>query len=73
MPEGRTGLKREELEKVCGQLAREVIVPLVPPGAGFTLLLFDLGAKGNIAYMSSAKREDMITALEELITTLQGN
>ncbi|MBT8453907.1 MAG: hypothetical protein KJO40_18240 [Deltaproteobacteria bacterium] len=70
---GRTGMRREELEGVCADLAREVIVPILPAGAGFALLLFDLGERGNMAYMSNAKREDMINALEDLIGILKPN
>lgn len=41
-----------------------------PKGMGFALMLFDLGAGGNMHYVSSAKRDDMIAALLELITHL---
>jgi hypothetical protein len=41
------------------------------PGAGFALLLFDFGEKGNIAYVSNANREDMIEALGELLGNLK--
>jgi hypothetical protein len=66
-------MRRQELEEVCAGLAKDVIIPILPEGAGFALLLFDLGEKGNMAYMSSARRDDMIEALEELIGILKPN
>ena len=39
-------------------------------GTGFTLLLFDFGPRGTMAYASNAERRDMIAALEELVVQL---
>lgn len=52
-----------------GDLLRQA----TPKGMGFALLLFDLGADGNMNYVSSAKREDMIAAMIELIVHLCGD
>jgi hypothetical protein len=41
------------------------------PGVGFALLLFDLGSGGSIAYMSNARREQMVQLLKELTGTLE--
>ena len=35
------------------------------PGYGFTLMLFSYGEGGNMFYLSSADREDMIRAMDE--------
>ena len=34
---------------------------------GFNLLLFDFGEKGNLFYISNAKREDIINVMKEFI------
>jgi hypothetical protein len=38
---------------------------------GFTLFVFEFGAKGNLAYISNAQREDMITAAKEWLARLE--
>lgn len=43
----------------------EKLKAMVPAGVGFTLFLVDYGEKGNLAYVSSADREDMIKNIEE--------
>src|SRR5262249_43268608 len=53
------------LEKDCRRLAALVARELPPHQQGFALFLFDFGPKGNIAYASNARREDMIVAIRE--------
>lgn len=60
---------RLRLETDVRQLAR--LRGRMRPGAGFALLLFDLGEGGSMAYASSAERADMIRALRELIGELE--
>lgn len=72
MSVGQTGLLRQELERQCREIA-EAIQHLMPPGAGFALLLFDMGEEGNMAYVSDARREDMLKALRELLQVLGAN
>ena len=43
------------------------MVGLVPPGLGITLLVFDYGAGGTMAYGSTAPRKDMVRALMEFL------
>lgn len=69
-PIGWTGLRADELEHSARYLARK-IKALLPGGAGFALLIFDLGGPGNIAYCSSAQRQDMVKALKELVENLE--
>lgn len=59
---------RLELEKLTARLLRELMGALkdaLPPGVGAALFLLDFGAKGNIAYASTARRQDMIKAIRE--------
>ena len=41
------------------------------PGTGFMLFTFDFNSKGRGNYVSNANRQDMIEALEELISNLK--
>lgn len=50
------------MRKIGGMLKQ-----IIPEGMGFTFLLFDYGSEGNMFYISSAQREDMIKAMEEFI------
>ena len=40
---------------------------ILPESFGFMLMTFQYGEKGNVFYISSAEREDVITALEEFV------
>jgi hypothetical protein len=57
---------RLQLEKQCAELGR-VLKEKMPPGVGFTLFMFDFGEKGNMAYISTADREDSIKLTKEWI------
>jgi hypothetical protein len=57
----------DELRKLGRILKRE----LEGTGLGFALLIFDLGERGHMSYMSSAHRADMIEALRELVARLE--
>ena len=50
-----------------------VLKAAMPPGWGFTLLLFSYGGDGFLTYLSSAERPDMIAALEEMLTKLKAD
>lgn len=53
--------------QAVADLLKDVFEPL-----GFTLLVFDMGDSGRMNYISSAKREDMITAMKEFIAHHEG-
>jgi len=53
-----------KVEAALRSLMNEM-VGLVPPGLGITLLVFDYGADGTMAYGSTAPRKDMVRALME--------
>lgn len=63
---------REELEEASrrfGRVIAEVLNESFGKGkVGFCLLLFDFGGPGNLAYLSNAKREDMIAAINEFLS-----
>ena len=44
----------------------------LPKNMGFTLFIYDYGDGGNMFYMSSAKREDMLKAMKEFISKQEG-
>lgn len=53
---------REALQRI-GKELRDI----EPAGLGFALLVFDFGPGGNLAYVSNARREDMLRAMREFI------
>jgi hypothetical protein len=59
-------VKDEEIEKKL-RFIGSIIKKQLPKELGFTLMLFDYGEKGNMFYISSAQREDMIKAMKEFI------
>lgn len=63
-------LKRVGLEAQCAELGRN-LARCMPNGVGFTLLMFDFGTDGNIAYLSNAKRDDMCRALREFLSKVE--
>lgn len=59
-------VRNEEIEKLL-RVVGLTIKDIMPKGWGFTVLMFDYGDHGNMFYMSSAEREDMIKAMKEFI------
>lgn len=58
---------REELETMARAIAIS-IDRATEPGVGFMLFLYDFGEPGgHLAYISNAKREDMVRAMNEWI------
>lgn len=60
---------RIHIEKECRRLADHLKTKL-REGTGFTLLLFDMGEEGNISYVSTANRGDMMATFRELLDNL---
>ena len=54
------------LERQCRAMAEQIDAGL-PAGVGFTLFLFDFGPKGNVAYVSSAQRADVVKLVREWV------
>lgn len=61
---------RAELEQASRGIAERIKVGL-PSGVGFTLIVFDFGVGGNLAYISTAQRADMVNTLKEMIVKLE--
>ena len=57
--------KRQSLEKEVAEMAR-AIIPNLPPGTGFLMVMFDFGARGSMAYAANGNRGDVIKMLDEL-------
>lgn len=55
-----------DLEQECKAIAR-LIKRMMPPGCGFTLMMFTMGEGGWMTYMSSAERTTMLKAMKEFI------
>jgi hypothetical protein len=55
-----------EVESKLRELSEHIGARL-PEGWGFTLLLFSYGPDGNLFYMSSAEREDVVKVMKEWI------
>lgn len=63
--------KREILEEESRKIA-DLIHLHLPPGTGFTLFLYDYGADGNLAYISTAEREYSIPLIREWLAHIEG-
>jgi hypothetical protein len=55
-----------DLEEECKAIAR-LIKRMMPPGVGFTLMMFTMGPGGWMTYLSSAERTTMLKAMKEFI------
>jgi len=55
-----------EMEELLKRFGRE-LKAILPPSIGYTLFLFDYGEKGNMFYLSTAQRADMIEGLKEFL------
>lgn len=60
------GLEPEELKVVLNK-AMVAVTKEFPPQTGVVVFAFDFGAGGGMSYASNARRDDVITALEEWI------
>jgi|HubBroStandDraft_5_1064220.scaffolds.fasta_scaffold104127_4 hypothetical protein len=56
------GITRSMGEIVRGVLCEEGVADMI----GFTLVMFEYGDKGSMAYASTAEREDFLRLLDEL-------
>lgn len=62
--------ERKDLEIIANDLGKAIQTALDSWGKGklgFAFLVFDFDGQGNLAWISNAKRKDMIKALEEFI------
>ncbi len=61
-----------ELEEHAKEVGR-LIKRIMPPGVGFTLMMFTLGEGGWMTYLSSAERTTMIKAMKEHIEKVEAD
>ncbi len=64
--------RRAELEEKARHIGR-LIGTACPEGAGFCLMLFDLGKgkHGEMTYISNANRVDMLKCVRELLEVVE--
>jgi len=62
----RFEVENGKIQALLRNLGRRIKAEM-PAGWGFTLMLFSYGEQGNLFYLSSARREDMIHTLKEFI------
>jgi hypothetical protein len=55
-----------EMKATLNALAK-VLAEALPEGWGFTLMLFSYGEGGNLFYISSAERSDVLNMLREFL------
>ncbi len=67
---GHFEVRNEQAEGQLHDIGR-IIADSLPDGWGFTLLLFEFGAGGSTFYLSNARRDDMVRALQEFIERQQ--
>lgn len=60
---------RLALEAECRRMGK-AIATCMPEGVGFCFFMFDLGPGGSTAYMSNAKRADVVKLLNEFLGKL---
>ena len=59
-----------EIEKLARDLGR-FLQKLMPKGFGYTLAIYRYGEGGELTYVSSGRREDVVKMLRELATVLE--
>lgn len=67
------GMNKEVLAKRLRRAIREAQKAL-PPGTGITMFIFDFieeGKKGGVAYISNARREDMVKMVQEWLSKVE--
>jgi hypothetical protein len=59
-------VRNEKVEELLRDLGRK-LKDAMPPGYGFSLLMFGFSPNNELFYVSSAQREDMIRTMQEFI------
>lgn len=62
--------RRKKLEDDVSRIGRRIGDSLAP-GIGFTLLFFEFGEQGELAYISNAQRDDMVKVLRQMADRLE--
>ena len=72
MPDTRFEVRDEKAEAMLREVA-DILRATCPPGFGFSLLIFTMPGPGAMFYISNAKRESMIQAMQEFIAKFREN
>lgn len=71
----RHGIKEPPPELLAmeakGRDIARLLAGVLPPGIGFTLMLYDFGEGGFTTYLSNARRDDMVRMLKETLGKLE--
>ena len=59
-------VRNKKVEEILRKTGEE-LKKGTPTGMGFMLMMFDYGKGGNMFYVSSAERKDVINAMNEFI------
>lgn len=70
-PKSNYEVRHAGAERAMRNIARR-LKQTMPPGYGFTVLVFSYGEQGELFYMSSALRDDMIRTMKEFIAKQEG-
>ena len=66
-------VRNEAAERALKEIG-DLLRTAMPPGFGFSLLIFNLGpGPGAMFYTSNAERQTMIEAMREFIAKFEGN
>lgn len=63
-------MKRKELEDLS-KTAGTTLHEIMPPGTGYIVLVFDFGAQGNLAYLSTCERREAVAVMREWIRKME--
>ena len=65
-------VRNEQIEQLLRDLGH-FLKDAMPPGYGFSLLIFGFSPNNQLFYLSSAQREDMIRTMQEFIAKFREN
>ena len=65
-------VRDEKIEELLRDMGRKMKATM-PPGYGFSLLIFGFHPRNDLFYISSAQREDMIRTMQEFIAKFREN
>jgi len=71
-PPMRYEVRNEQVEQLLKDLGH-FLKDAMPPGYGFSLLIFGFTPNNELFYLSSAQREDMIRTMQEFIAKFREN
>lgn len=61
----------EKMKEMGRRIDEDLNGGVRPRKVGFVLLMFDMGRKGRMNYLSNTNREDMLKGLKELVKNME--